>query len=236
MGLDVYVGALTRYYSGQWETVVQSNAREQGYEVQIVRSANEEDDVTDPQEIGKIVHDWQQALKDRLSPHVEAEVSWAENMELGYFTDKPSWKCYGDLLLWAAHTERPDLEPLGGKVADWTRDPAYLACNAEGYRSRFSHLLRDVEIWLPIDFDFTFRASDPSDTEVGFGSAYALRRQLHLLNEETWNGGSTELDAWRRTGPEADAPCEEGARFAFAVFIELVERAIEHHLPMRLDY
>ena len=51
MGLDVYVGAFTRYYSGQWETVVQSNAREQGYEVQIVRSANEEDDVTDPQEI-----------------------------------------------------------------------------------------------------------------------------------------------------------------------------------------
>ena len=37
MGLDVYVGSLTRYYLGDWETIVQRIAREQGFDVQIVR-------------------------------------------------------------------------------------------------------------------------------------------------------------------------------------------------------
>lgn len=30
MGLDIYVGSLTRYYSGDRETVIQQDARETG--------------------------------------------------------------------------------------------------------------------------------------------------------------------------------------------------------------
>jgi hypothetical protein len=37
MGLDVYVGSLTRYYTGGWETVVQQWGREHGVEVMVVR-------------------------------------------------------------------------------------------------------------------------------------------------------------------------------------------------------
>ena len=37
MGLDVYVGPLTRYYSFEWETILQQAGREQGMDVHIVR-------------------------------------------------------------------------------------------------------------------------------------------------------------------------------------------------------
>jgi len=37
MGLDVYVGPLTRYYSFEWETIIQRAGREQGLEVRIAR-------------------------------------------------------------------------------------------------------------------------------------------------------------------------------------------------------
>ncbi len=37
MGLDVYVGPLSRYYGGDWETVIQQAAREGGFEVEVIR-------------------------------------------------------------------------------------------------------------------------------------------------------------------------------------------------------
>lgn len=39
MGLDVYVGSLTRYYSGDWESVVEQAAREQGLDFHVLRVA-----------------------------------------------------------------------------------------------------------------------------------------------------------------------------------------------------
>jgi hypothetical protein len=40
MGLDVYVGPLSRYYTGQWETIIQQYARQTGMEVRVVRPPN----------------------------------------------------------------------------------------------------------------------------------------------------------------------------------------------------
>jgi hypothetical protein len=37
MGLDIYVGSLTRYYARDWETVVQKHARESGIKLTVVR-------------------------------------------------------------------------------------------------------------------------------------------------------------------------------------------------------
>ena len=37
VGLDVYVGPLTRYYLGDWETVVQRLGRERGFPVKTIR-------------------------------------------------------------------------------------------------------------------------------------------------------------------------------------------------------
>ena len=49
MGLDVYVGSLTRYYAHDWETAVQRLGCEQGIPVVIVRARLQSPDaITDP--------------------------------------------------------------------------------------------------------------------------------------------------------------------------------------------
>jgi hypothetical protein len=37
MGLDVYVGPLSRYYGSQWETIIQQYGQERGMGVQVIR-------------------------------------------------------------------------------------------------------------------------------------------------------------------------------------------------------
>ena len=37
MGLDVYVGTFHRYFSGEWETIMQKHGREMGFDVQVFR-------------------------------------------------------------------------------------------------------------------------------------------------------------------------------------------------------
>jgi hypothetical protein len=54
-----------------------------------------------------------------------------------------------------------------------------LRCNAQG--SRYSHLVRNVELWLPSPFDFTFEGQDVDGRRIVVGSALTLARQLAEL-------------------------------------------------------
>ena len=69
MGLDIYVGSFTRYYSGAWETVVARAAREQGVGFQVIRTnPDPPDKVTDPAVIGQAVEGWRSSLELKKLP------------------------------------------------------------------------------------------------------------------------------------------------------------------------
>ncbi len=150
----------------------------------------------------------------------------------------------GAPILWAAYAEHPDLErptanPLclpDRKTGDWHDDPAYKRSVADGFRTRYSQLLRDVEVWLPADFDFTFEAQWMTGEARQFGASGTLVRQLDDLNARTWRAAPEELDVWRRAGADFSAPLEVGAKFAFALLTDLAGKGVEHRLPMLLDY
>ena len=238
MGLDVYVGSLTRYYTGQWETVVQQYGREQGLKVEVLRVNEPEDVVTDVDQVSAAVHAWMGALGRSLAPHLDdgAEFAWEDTIEQPYFTDKPAWDCYGSLMLWAAYAEQPELRCPLEHVEGWPNDPAVLASQAKESGTHFPHLLCDIELWLPVDFPFTFQGPDVAGNTVGIGSCQELHRELALLNEMTWNADDELRARWRREGAKHQSPVETGARFVFSIFRELSERAVEHRLPMKLDY
>jgi hypothetical protein len=236
MGLDVYVGSLTRYYAGDWETVIQKYGREQGFEVSMVRPPNAPDAITDPIDIRAMVVAWREMLGDSLSDHINSPLDWNESNESPYFTDKPAWDCYTSLILWAAYTEHPDLDRPTNYIDDFATDEAYRRSADADSPSAFSQLLNDVEIWLPNNFDFTFRTTDATGREVGFGSSVALMRQLDELNRHTWDVDADTLASWRRAGCEHQAELELGARFAFAIMRALVRESVEHQLVMKLDY
>jgi hypothetical protein len=236
MALDVYVGSLARYYAGEWENIAEKTARERGAQYQIGRPGGSADRLKDPQRIPSSVLAWRATLSESLGSKIAQPLDWDENLEAPYFTGRPGWDGFGSLVLWAAYAEHPALREPATLPEEWDNDPALMRSNVAGFRSRYSHLVRNVELWLPSPFEFTFEGEDIDGRRVVVGSTTTLRRQLDELNAATWRADANTVAEWSREPPVDDAPLELCARYAFAVLLGLAQRAVEHKLPMKLDY
>jgi hypothetical protein len=227
MALDVYVGSLTRYYTGDWENVAERSARTRGTASQVGRQR-------DAESVRPAVLAWRDALAASLGSNVVTGLDWDESTVAPHFTGRPGWDGFGSLVLWAAYAEHPALRRPDSLPEEWDDDPALLRCNAQG--SRYSHLVRNVELWLPSPFDFTFEGQDVDGRRIVVGSALTLARQLTELNAVTWKAGEGQVVRWAQAAPADDAVLEVRARYAFAILNELVRQAAEHRLPVKLDY
>jgi hypothetical protein len=236
MALDVYVGSLARYYAGEWENIAEKTARERGAQYQIGRPGGSADRLKDPQRIPSAVLAWRATLSESLGSKITLPLDWDENLEAPYFTGRPGWDGFGSLVLWAAYAEHRALREPATLPEEWDNDPALMRSNVAGFRSRYSHLVRNVELWLPSPFEFTFEGEDIDGRRVVVGSTTTLRRQLDELNAATWKAEANTVAGWSREPPAAEAPLELCARYAFAVLLDLTRRAVEHKLPMKLDY
>jgi hypothetical protein len=227
MALDVYVGSLTRYYTGDWENVAELSARARGSGSQLGRRR-------DAASVRPAVLAWREALGASLGSAVVLGLDWDESAEAPHFSGRPGWDGFGSLVLWAAYAEHPALRRPDRLPEEWDDDPALVRCNAGG--SRYSHLVRNVELWLPSPFDFTFEGQDVDGRRMVMGSVIALARQLAELNGITWKAGEGVMARWAGEAPAEDAALELKARHAFAVLRALVRQAVDCRLPMKLDY
>ena len=239
MGLDVYVGTLTRYYTGDWQTIVQQMGAQAGIPVQVVRPNPPRRGwlsrllnlVLPKATPAQAVSRWQGQLQQELGlPALE----WNEDPQAPYFTDKPAWDCYGALVLWAAYEELPNA-PRRETAEGWETDSAYLTAHINP-KSRYAHLVADTEIWLPAEFPAPIRTKSITGQQVVLGSSPRLQRELTALNARTWAADEAQLSEWRRDGAARGTPLETSARLAFSIFSELASRSVEHRLPMKLDY
>ena len=221
MGLDVYVGPLTRYYVEGPADVVERIARHQDLPVGDGLAAEEV--------IRTAVVRWRQGLSRWLGDRLAGPLDWDESGPAPCFTDKPGWDGYGGTLLLAAHDEHPELPPPEGVSADWPDDPAYLAASAPGAGSRY-HQLLTPELWLPCRFEFTVHTQDITGAEVELGSSVALLDQLELLSARH------HLDG-RPPEPSADGhSLSAAAGGGLAVLRRLAERSVSFRVPMKLDF
>jgi len=234
MALDVYVGSLTRYYAGEWENISEKTARESGAQYRIGRRAAGADQ--DLEEVQEAIFAWRTALNQSLGTRIVMPLDWNEDLEAPYFTGRPGWDGFGSLVLWAAYAEHPAVRPPAKLIEEWDNDPVLLRSNVEGFRSRYSHLVRNVELWLPSPFEFTFEAEDVDGRRVVVGSTAMLRRQLEELNGATWKAAAHVVAGWGRDSLADNAALEQNARYAFAVLSDLADRAVELRLPIKLDY
>jgi hypothetical protein len=259
VGLDVYVGTLTRYLVGDWELVTERTAREAGIPFQIVRSEPEpEDAIRDPDVVREAVLEWRAVLARGLG----TDLSWSEADEMPYFTDKPDWRGYFGLLFLAAHDEHPERsipEELPERPHDHPLLQSVTATPKRRLFRRSSELasapryfaLYTPELWLPIELDAVWSGAFVNGQEMMMSSTLALRSQLRGL-ARSLGADEPELDRWRRGGGgnvvgtvelagqtieqvEPGSLRDEG-RFALAVFLELAEQAVQHDLPLKLDY
>ncbi|SKA24322.1 hypothetical protein SAMN02745126_04392 [Enhydrobacter aerosaccus] len=236
MALDVYVGSLTRYYAGEWENVAEKAARERGERQNQNPARRAPDQIGESDRIRLRVLEWRTVLARSLGDNIDEPLEWNEAARAPYFTGRPGWDGFGSLVLWAAYAEHPLMSLPSALPEEWDNDPALIRSNAEGFRSRYSHLVRNVELWLPCAFRFTFEGQDVDGRRIVVGSVNTLASQLADLNGATWKVDEEELSSWERRRPGADATLELRARYAFAVMRNLARQALEHSLPMKLDY
>jgi hypothetical protein len=220
MGLDVYVGSLTRYYLESPVSVVEQMARQQRVPYAIVhRPGDPVARALEPVTRAAVLA-WREGLGRQLGDRLDEPLDWDESPSGPCFTDKPGWDGYGGAVLLAAHAEHPRL-PLPEDVSpDWPDDPAYLASITPGTGSRFDQVLIP-ELWLPCPFAFTFRTLDATGQEVEVGSSRALLGQLEALRGEHVGDRS---------------PLARVARASLAVLLRMAERSVRHRLPMKLDF
>ena len=256
MGLDIYVGPLTRYYAGLWETVIQQAGRAEGMDIQVVGRPDPAD-LPPIEQIREDVLEWRRDLTAEMEDMGVGELDWPELPQGEYVTDKPDFDGYGAVLLLAAHQEFPGTplpvlarqdfrrEPLwqqvekrhaaGGGLGGALRRVFGRAPKTEPGKPRFDHLYYP-ELWLPVDFDWTFQSLELGRQPIVIGSGPRLRRHLEELNRLTFRGGVGDLDEWRTDGPPRDGAFERMAKFGLAAWLALAVEADERRQPMRLDY
>lgn len=230
MGLDVYVGSLTRYYARDWATITQQAGMAAGIPVFVVRGERPEV-FRDPARVGPTVREWMTRLSGDLGEQLPAPLDWNETAQAPYFTDKPDSDCYAALLIWAALSERQD----AGQAGRLFDDLAYRVTTEDAFKTRYPSLLWRTQIWLPIQTPLVFVAPGPGGETARFGSVHALKDELAALNERTWKADEAEIRRWRRASFAGPPPLETGARFAFAILWSLPQAAVDHRLVMLLD-
>jgi hypothetical protein len=117
-------------------------------------------------------------LQEALGAKLRGPLDWTEDpghagreFDLG----ESGWLA---LRLFAVYAERSDLELPETVPAIAELDRAWrAAADAKFANSHFGHLLA-AELWLPLEFPFTFRAPLPDGAEAGIGSLLLLQDQI----------------------------------------------------------
>ena len=218
MSLDIFVGPLSRYYAGEWQAPAGQASEEK----------------VAPVRLGILA--WRDRFTRQFDERGLGRLDWDETAQAPQFTGRPGWNGLAALILWAAYAEHPAVRPPAYLPEDWDNDAVLLLSTAAGARCRYDQLVRNVEIWLPTAFDFTLSGEDVAGRRIVFGSAAVLQRQLDDLNGATWKARRKLLEQWRHEAPSDGAPFEENARHAFAVLHDLVVKALEHRLPVKLGF
>lgn len=253
MAFDVYVGTMTRFYTENWENVVQRMAREQGMEYRIIRPGGEEGPKADTAEVKQAVAGWCEWLSSQLKSQGIGPLSWSEEDDAPYFTQRPGWGGYTALVVRAAHAEHPELILPKIVPEDWSSNTAYEKSMSDDFNSKYNAILR-AQLWLPIDFAFVFQSPTIVSEEMTWiGSTFALKSQLEELSKQltdnsqlsvtnsktSWTEKVGSLFKKKKQSTEdqdEDNNLIEASKLAVNMFHELATQACENKLPILLSY
>ena len=258
MGLDIYAGTLTRYYSHNWKTVVQQWAEENGYSFNRITPDGEpaDDEELSPTNVQAAVENWRDQILAAISqPDQPPYAPWPEDNEKPYYTDKPDWDAFGAMLLVAAcRTYEEPVPPTVEK--DWIFGEHPLIARLASDEERVWSLFRGVTWWLPLTDSSLFQGPLPTDDTVAIATLGGLRKELEKLNQLAWQADEDTILGWADTEgypvdgtvdsdgqySKADIPehtrydTQSLAKFAFSMFWRAMRFAEEQQVPILLDY
>ena len=142
--------------------------------------------IRDPEQILAGGLAWREGCRRPRRESLTEPLDWNENQEAPYFTDKPTWDCYADLMLWAAYDEQPGAIPAPATM--WRNGPRieHTKPALQMVLVRGTRIASPVELWLPNLFGFVFKTEDVGGNPCWAGLSVALFWQLEDLNPWMW--------------------------------------------------
>lgn len=260
MGLDIYSGKLTRYYSRNWKTIVQQLSEENGQKCVVTDGCGNEikpvEDKAKIDQIRDVVTGWMDNLAANIDPPLPTPL-WDETEECEYYTDKPDWEAFGALVMLQAciFLNRPLPEYVESEWSAFEEPVVKKAMSKKTVNS----LLSDVTLWLPIPDNAVFVTAFPTDNEGSISTVSLLKQELEELNRLIWKADEATILSWRndkyyvpvkqkepklilgfirrpnKTRKEKYRT-EELAQCAYSMLYQAVRFAEEYHVPILLDF
>ena len=88
MGLDLYAGTFTRYYTRNWKTVVEAWAEANG--VDFKRTEAEDEEKLSPEEVQEIVCAWRDEMLQAVTPENQLPETRASTRRPNFTTTRPT--------------------------------------------------------------------------------------------------------------------------------------------------
>ena len=260
MGLDIYAGTLTRYYSHNWKTITQQLSEENGQHYkQVDENGNEikhVDDIGEIELIRDVICQWSDGLASNLDAVMKTPL-WDEKRESEYFTDKPDWEAFGALVMLQAcrllNRPVPEYVENGWDAFD---EPVVKEAMSQ---IRDCSLLSEVTLWLPIPKDIIFTTTLPSGNEASISTLTVLKNELEVLNQKMWKADVATILSWRNEkyyvpikskkpklilgfirgknhAQKEKYSTEELAQCAYSMLYQATCFGMEQQVPLLLDY
>lgn len=252
MGLDIYAGTLTRYYTHNWKTAAQQFAEANGMKFQTIRCQPDPNEELSVDEIKKIVTQWRDNIINGLG--LEPKPLWNEDYDVTpYYTDKIDWDALSALLLYIASKysdkEVPETIEKGVDIYEHPIVKEFVETKA------FRLTLFDGNgWWLPIRQNIMFDYVLPNSEESPLTTSALLLAELERYNSFEWNADRNTIISWSTTeGYPADATfskeagykrgtihkvynTESLAKFAFSILWQAAEFSLEHGVVIVYDF
>lgn len=235
MNVELFVGTLTRYYSGDWQNGRTRAGAPTPFGPQQPRGGVE---VSDPVELQGILAEWLERTNEKLKAHLREPLAWQEGMLPAYQVGELGVPGYGGAILLAAYTNNAHLPRPATFMKNWNGDPAVAAAMATEKSEKKDAVweILNCTIWFPASFSFGIGMKDPSGQPIKAGSIDLLWRALEYLNDTNWGATPEDIATWRTRPLSETDTFDTQAQFGFATFYEMCRIARENRLPMKLHY
>ena len=249
MGLDIYAGTLTRYYSKDWKTSIQRFAEDHGKAYSRVGPDGSEYDLgpEDPERYRDDIGEWMDYILESLERDGGGNHGrWNDEDGCPYYTGWPDWDGFGALLMVTACSIYGEPVPPTVKRG-WAYHEEPLIDMLCGDYGENMTLLSGVTWWLPLPLRFIMDASKPYGEDVRLGTVSGLKGELREINRNVWEADEETILGWsspeslsdnwmlgRMTSGESDT--EELAKVTFSMFHRAVRFSEENDVPVVLNF
>jgi len=232
MAFDIYAGTFVRFYTRNWENVIQKQAKLQGTKYTMIYSGGDAGPPT-AENVCTAVTAWKQGINAALSHQGLGPIEWSEDDEQPYFTDRPSWEGYFAIQQWAAHLEKPNFAVPYALSKNPTESAVLSAVLNGDDHIHFLSILRG-SVWLPGDFDFLFNFPFLTEGEAMIGSTGRLLQELRELKGKPLKWGKKPFLSFGKK--EQIIPFQDIAQWVLPVFERVVEQGHAAKLPFMLSF